>query len=68
MSTELNRDIEISCKRAGSFYRYSKRILDIIGALSSLILLTPILIVVGILIKLESKGAIIFAQKRVGLN
>ncbi len=68
MSAELSRDTKISYKRTGSFYRYSKRILDILGALSGLILLSPILIVVGILIKLESKGAIIFAQKRVALN
>ncbi|MBU3103149.1 sugar transferase [Clostridium gasigenes] len=68
MSAELSRDTKISYKRTGSFYRYSKRILDILGALSGLILLSPILIVVGMLIKLESKGAIIFAQKRVGLN
>ena len=33
-----------------------------------LILLSPIVLVIGILIKLESKGPIIFSQKRVGLN
>lgn len=49
-------------------YILSKRLIDIIGSLLGLILLSPILIIVGILIKLESKGKIIFSQKRVGLN
>ncbi|ATD54251.1 sugar transferase [Clostridium chauvoei] len=49
-------------------YEASKRGLDIIASLSGLILLSPILIVIATLIKLESKGPIIFSQKRVGLN
>lgn len=68
INTDLRRDTKISYNKSGSFYKYSKRVLDIVGALSGLILLSPILIVVGILVKLESEGAIIFAQKRVGLN
>lgn len=68
MNTDLNKVVEIKYNSKYSFYKYSKRILDILGALVGLILLSPILIIVGILIKLESKGAIIFAQKRVGLN
>lgn len=68
MNTDLNKEVELEYNRQYSFYKYSKRILDILGALAGLILLSPILIIVGILIKLESKGAIIFAQKRIGLN
>ncbi|MCF0149559.1 MAG: sugar transferase [Clostridium sp.] len=49
-------------------YSIFKRLLDILGSLIGLTLLSPILIVIGILIKLESKGPIIFSQKRVGLN
>lgn len=49
-------------------YSILKRVIDVVGALFGLIILSPILIIVGILIKLESKGPIIFAQKRVGLN
>ena len=36
------------------------------GALCGIILLSPLLIVVGIWIKLDSKGPVIFAQNRVG--
>ena len=49
-------------------YNTLKRFIDVIGSLFGLILLSPIIILVGILIKLESKGPIIFSQKRVGLN
>ena len=49
-------------------YEICKRIIDIIGSLIGLILLSPILIIVGILIKFESKGPIVFTQKRVGKN
>ncbi len=49
-------------------YSVFKRLLDIMGSVIGLIIASPILIIVGILIKLESKGPIIFAQRRVGLN
>lgn len=68
MNTDLSKKIEVDYSSQRYFYKYSKRILDIIGALGGLILLSPILIVLGVLIKLESKGPIIFVQKRVGLN
>ena len=47
-------------------YRVVKRLLDILAALFGLILLSPIMLVVAIAIKCESKGPIIFKQKRVG--
>lgn len=49
-------------------YNFSKRVIDFVGSLCGLILLSPIWLIVGILIKMESKGPIIFSQKRVGLN
>lgn len=42
--------------------------MDIICSMSALIVLAPILIVVAILIKIESKGPVIFSQERVGIN
>lgn len=50
------------------FYLIMKRIMDVIVSSIGLILLSPLLIIVSILIKLESKGPIIFSQKRVGVN
>jgi len=45
-----------------------KRLLDIVGSLLLLTLLSPVLIIVALLIKLTSPGPVFFAQKRVGLN
>lgn len=49
-------------------YRFIKRLIDIIFSLFGIIILSPVLIVVSILIKLESKGPIIFKQLRAGKN
>jgi lipopolysaccharide/colanic/teichoic acid biosynthesis glycosyltransferase len=43
-----------------------KRVFDILFSLTVLILLFPVLIIIGIFIKLDSKGGIFFRQKRVG--
>lgn len=50
------------------FYLFLKRFMDIFASILGLILLSPILIVVSVLIKLDSKGPIFFSQKRVGLH
>lgn len=50
------------------FYFFFRRIIDTIIALVSLIVLSPILLIVAIAICLESKGGAIFKQKRIGLN
>jgi exopolysaccharide biosynthesis polyprenyl glycosylphosphotransferase len=65
---EININSAVEKKENRVLYNLSKRLIDVIGALLGLIILSPILIIIGILIKLESKGPIIFAQKRVGLN
>lgn len=67
-NTELNRYTEIKYVKDRRVYNCSKRIIDVLGSLIGLIFLSPILIIIGILVKIESKGPIIFAQKRVGLN
>lgn len=45
-----------------------KRIFDIVASLCGLIVLSPMLIIVAICIKLDSKGPVFFKQKRVGKN
>lgn len=49
-----------------SISRYTKRIADIILSMGMLIVLTPFLMVVALIIKLDSKGPIFFSQERVG--
>ncbi|RZK37602.1 MAG: sugar transferase [Pedobacter sp.] len=43
-----------------------KRGFDLVSSLSALILLSPVLLVIAILIKLDSKGPIFYTSKRVG--
>lgn len=62
----LNINVEVDKKESKSVYKLSKRILDIICSFIGLLLLSPILLIVGILIKLESKGPVVFTQKRIG--
>lgn len=45
-----------------------KRFLDFIGSLILLILLSPILIILAILIKIDSKGPVFYRQERVTTN
>lgn len=49
-------------------YYVTKRIVDFLGALFGIIALGPVILIVAIAIKLDSKGPIFFAQKRVGQN
>lgn len=46
----------------------AKRSTDIVISLSTLALLSPLLVIVGTLIKYESNGPALFKQQRVGLN
>lgn len=45
-----------------------KRTMDIIGSLTGLIVLLPIMLVIALLIKLISKGPVFFRQARIGVN
>ena len=47
-------------------YFYVKRLFDILVSLTAIILLFPIMIIIGIAIKLDSNGPIIFKQPRTG--
>ena len=45
-----------------------KRVFDIVAALGLIIFLAPVLAATAIAIRLDSKGSILYRQKRVGLN
>lgn len=45
-----------------------KRILDIVLSTAALLFLSPVMILTAILIKLTSRGPVLFVQKRIGLN
>lgn len=49
-------------------YLKIKRLIDIVLSLTGLILLSPIFLLLIVFIKLDSKGPVLFKQKRVGLH
>ncbi|MFN3487516.1 MAG: sugar transferase [Emticicia sp.] len=69
----LNLNLEEKCKKDsgnGDFLTpkssFRKRAFDIFVAGSALLVLSPILLIVAILIKLDSKGPVFFFSKRIG--
>jgi lipopolysaccharide/colanic/teichoic acid biosynthesis glycosyltransferase len=44
-----------------------KRSMDVAGALGGLIFLSPLLVLIAVLIRLDSRGTVLFRQRRVGL-
>ena len=70
---DIDKDIDILVSPTievndNFLYIFLKRIIDIVGAISGIILLLPLLLLVAILIKLESQGPVFFGQNRVGKN
>ncbi|SMQ85078.1 Sugar transferase involved in LPS biosynthesis (colanic, teichoic acid) [Bacillus sp. OV166] len=74
MSNLANQEVSYFEKKKllvndGKSYLLTKRLIDIIGSSFGIILLGFLFIIIAILIKVEDpKGAILFSQKRVGLN
>ncbi len=58
----------VSKNRYVKLYSIIKRVLDILISLATLIVFLPVFIVSALLIKLESKGPVIFKQNRIGHN
>ncbi|MDO4919634.1 sugar transferase [Kocuria sp.] len=45
-----------------------KRVIDIVGSLTALILLSPVMLVLAVLVKAHDGGPALFAQERVGID
>lgn len=58
----------LGCVTVRGFYRAVKRFLDVTASFLGLVLLSPLLLAVSILIKIDSRGPVIFRQKRIGRN
>jgi exopolysaccharide biosynthesis polyprenyl glycosylphosphotransferase len=48
--------------------RFVKRVMDVAASVFLLVLLSPLLLVVGVLIKIGSKGSVFYRQERMGLD
>jgi lipopolysaccharide/colanic/teichoic acid biosynthesis glycosyltransferase len=49
-------------------YLHFKRVIDFVCSLLALIILSPLFLILFIAIKLDSKGPVLFKQKRVGIH
>lgn len=69
VSAELQQENEITQVRKSDItYRFVKRTFDILVSGLSLVLLSPIFLILIILIKLDSKGKAFYRHKRIGKN
>jgi Undecaprenyl-phosphate glucose phosphotransferase len=50
------------------FGAMAKRVTDLVGSVCALILLSPIMLVIGVLVKLTSPGPMLYGQERMGLD
>ncbi|GAB6150675.1 sugar transferase [Clostridium novyi] len=65
----LNKKVKTESQfKKSNYYFFTKRIIDMFGALCGIIILLPIILITAVAIKLDSKGPIFFSQERVGKN
>jgi Undecaprenyl-phosphate glucose phosphotransferase len=60
--------VEVQGTPLSTFDRLAKRLLDMSTAAAALAMLTPLLMIAAVAIKLESRGPVIFRQRRHGFN
>lgn len=65
---DIVEDLGLNRSHNRVLYEITKRTIDIILSLVGVIGLTPVIIIIALLIRLESKGPVVFSQKRIGLN
>ena len=58
--------VDISASGMSEFEKNIKRLFDIVLSVLALIILIPMMLVIAILIKLDSKGSVIYNQTRIG--
>ena len=48
--------------------RTAKRLMDVVGAACALVVISPLMVFMAVLIKLDSRGPVFYAQERMGLD
>lgn len=61
-------DRNVKIEQTNIYNKYIKRVCDIIISLIGLIISLPFFVIIGILIKAESKGSVFFKHERIGEN
>lgn len=67
MQSEVKIDSEVK-QNKGIYRRFLKRPMDFILSLMAIIVLSPVLIIVGVLVRVKLGSPVLFKQKRPGLN
>lgn len=62
------KQITITNERNKVFYEVSKRFFDILLSVIALIVLSPVMLIVFLAIRFDSKGKAIYSQERIGKN
>lgn len=60
--------VDISGSNMSASEKNLKRLIDIVVSIIALIVLSPLMLIIAIAIKLDSKGDVIYAQERVGYH
>ncbi|HUV94173.1 MAG TPA: sugar transferase [Anaerolineae bacterium] len=53
---------------SGDLYFWLKRLIDVSLAFALLMLLSPLMLLIGVLVKVDSRGSALFKQERMGFN
>ncbi len=67
-TTSIRTQSDVKTKISKKVYIKIKRVIDVILASVALILLSPLFGIIAIAIKIDSKGPVFFAHKRIGKN
>lgn len=65
---KVNEMICMECVTASAARSLSKRVVDITGSAVALFMLAPPMLLLAVLIRLDSRGSILFRQRRMGLD
>ena len=64
----VSNDCKTEAKKSSGTYLFIKRFIDIVGSFFGLIILSPILLLISLMIKLDDGGNVFYKHKRVGQN
>ncbi len=66
-NSQANEAAEICESKSNIVYLFTKRTFDIISSLCAIVIFSPLLLVIVVSVKLDSKGLAIFKHKRIGM-
>ena len=62
----IQRASEVPLSTQTGFAYLAKRMIDVLGSTAALVLCAPLIVIISLLIRLDSRGPILFRQERIG--